>query len=416
MKINKLSFFVILSFSFLFSSCLKDKCEREVTYTKRVPILKNMEDVRIDISFQAPRELVQPGKIYYYNEHLFINEQKEGVHVFDNSNPSAPVNLGFLPIPGNVDIAIKNGILYADNYIDLIAINITTLTNPVLVKRVEGIYPIYNINQEGLLVDYKFEEVTEMRECDIDGVSFPNQFEDDVAVVFDANSSGSSSGTGGSLARFSIYQDYLYSIDYTELHVFDISQIENPTEVNRVSIGWEIETIFSYTDKLFIGSTSGMFIYDAADPVNPNYLSEYSHLYACDPVYVKEPYAYVTLRDGNAWCAENDNQLDLVNITDMTNIYLEKSFPMDNPHGLGIKGDNLFICEGDAGLKTFDIADPLTLDERLLSDLKNITSFDVIALPGADDLLLVIGDDGFYQYNAQDPANLQLLSHIPVRR
>jgi hypothetical protein len=413
MKSNKLFLLLILCTPLFFNSCLKDKCEREVTYIKTTTVFKTYAEIRSGISMEAPRLLEKPGKIYYYNNYLFINEQREGVHIFDNSNPENPVNIGFLMIPGNIDIAVKEGVLYADNYTDLLAINITDVSNPALLKRVEDVFPPLYVTTEGIAVYLEYEEVTETVDCDTDGIPIFNG-QDDIRFETAVADQGSSSGQGGSLARFTIYNNYLYTIDSYDLHVFDINQIENPNEVNQVSVGWEIETIFSYTDKLFIGSTTGMIILDAANPISPSYLSEYSHFYGCDPVFVKAPYAYVTLRSGNNFCADNGNQLDLVNISDLNAIYLEKSFAMDNPHGLSIKDNTLFICEGDAGLKTFDIESPLELDQHQLAHLKNIHSFDVISLPGAEDLLLVIGEDGFYQYNAQDPTNLRLLSHIPV--
>ncbi|MFT5168030.1 MAG: hypothetical protein ACI8P3_003269 [Saprospiraceae bacterium] len=413
MKINKLFLLLILSAPLFFNSCVKDKCEREITYVKTTTVFKTYDEIRSGISMEAPRDLVKPGKIYYYNNHLFINEQREGVHVFDNSFPENPVNLGFLKIPGNIDISIREGVLYADNYTDLLAISLSDISNPAILKRVEDVFPPLYIATEGIAVYYEYEEVTEVVDCNTEERRFSDDLFSGGFESTAADQSGNS-GQGGSLARFTIYDDYLYTIDNSDLHVFDINQIENPSEVNRVSVGWEIETIFSYTDKLFIGSTTGMIVMDAADPANPTYLSQYSHFYGCDPVFVKAPYAYVTLRSGNNFCADNGNQLDLVNISDLNAIYLEKSFAMDNPHGLSIKDNTLFICEGDAGLKTFDIETPLDLNKNQLAHIKNIHAFDVISLPGSDDLLLLIGEDGFYQYNAQDPTNLRLLSHIPV--
>lgn len=411
-------FFLLCSVTFFFSGCLKDKCEREYTYLKSVPIYHNLEEIRNSVAIENPKTLKMPGKIYYYNNFLFINEQKEGIHIFDNTDPRNPENIGFLKIPGNVDIAIRQDILYADSYIDLLAINIQDINNPVVVHRVEETFPVYGVTNDGLLIDYTYEEVTEMRECDIEGVV---QDQDDV-LVFAENSGGfdnsvrGNSGIGGSLARFSLYNNYLYAIDYSDLHVFDISQLSNPIEINQVNVGWDIETIFSYTDKLFIGSTTGMIIMDAATPTAPTYLSSYEHFLGCDPVFVKAPYAYVTLRSGNFFCADNGDQLDLVNITDMSAIYLEKSFEMNNPHGLSIKDNNLFICEGDFGIKAFDIQNPLQLDEHQLAHLKDLHAFDIISLPGTEDHILVIGEDGFYQYDVQNIEQPMLLSYIPVEQ
>lgn len=82
---------------------------------------------------------------------------------------------------------------------------------------------------------------------------------------------------------------------------------------------------------------------------------------------------------------------------------------MDNPHGLAIDGDILFICEGEYGLKVFDAGDKQSIDQNLLTHLKNIHAYDVIAI---DSHLMMVGDNGIYQYDYADPANLKLLSII----
>jgi hypothetical protein len=53
-----------------------------------------MEKVRKDIQMATPREMETTGKIYVYQQYLFINEPEKGVHIFDNSSPNSPINLG----------------------------------------------------------------------------------------------------------------------------------------------------------------------------------------------------------------------------------------------------------------------------------------------------------------------------------
>jgi len=420
MKSKILTFLVLAIIPFIFQSCLKDSCEREVTYIKTTPIFKTLEEIRSGIEMQAPRILEKPGKMYFYDNYIFINEQREGIHIIDNTNPEAPANIGFIQIPGNVDIAIRQNILYADNYIDLLSINISDVNNPQLVNRNKDVFPHLGEFPDGLLVYYHQEEVTETVDCTTnrnpnrrDGDQF-FLFAETGDVMFD-NSAGGLSGTGGSLARFALYDDYLYTIDNTSLHVFDISNLASPNQVNDVSVGWQIETLFSYKDKLFIGSTTGMIIMDASNPSLPTYLSRYTHFRGCDPVIVKDDYAYVTLRSGSN-CSQNGDQLDLVNISDIMNPYVEKTFPMENPYGLGIKENTLFLCEGKSGLKVFDIETPNELDKNLIDHEKGLFAYDVIPLPGSENILLLIGEDGFYQYNFDDPKNLKLLSHIAINR
>ena len=48
-------------------------------------------------------------------------------------------------------------------------------------------------------------------------------------------------------------------------------------------------------------------------------------------------------------CGGTANELDVVNIADKNNPYLLAAYDMQEPYGLGIDGNNLFICEGEFG-------------------------------------------------------------------
>lgn len=89
------------------------------------------------------------------------------------------------------------------------------------------------------------------------------------------------------------------------------------------------------------------------------------------------------------------------------------TFSMTNPHGLGKKGDLLFICDGSAGLKIYDASEPKTLGNKLIYSYPNIDAYDVIPI---GNLLVMIGDNGLYQYNYSDIKNITLLSKIEVKK
>ena len=202
-----------------------------------------------------------------------------------------------------------------------------------------------------------------------------------------------------------------YTVSQSSLQLFDIKVLEKPIKGKTIDIGRGIETIFPYKDKLFIGSTTGMFIYDNKNPEAPTQLSVFQHAMSCDPVVVNDNRAYVTLRSGTT-CNRGLNQLDIIDITNLRNPTLIKSYPMQNPHGLGIDFPNVFLCEGKQGLKSLDVQSDF--DVKQLQHLTGMDAYDVILLK--NNVLLMIGKDGLYQYDYSNAGQLKLLSTIPVKR
>ncbi|MFN8345261.1 MAG: hypothetical protein U0X91_09660 [Spirosomataceae bacterium] len=105
------------------------------------PIYASQTEMR-QVSTEAPQALRKPGKIYVRGNYLFINEQGKGLHLIDNADPRAPRKLSFIKIPGNVDIAVKGNLMYADNGRDFVVLDITDPTRIQLVKRIENAFPI----------------------------------------------------------------------------------------------------------------------------------------------------------------------------------------------------------------------------------------------------------------------------------
>ncbi len=414
---------ILIGFMFSISSCLKDSCEGTNTFIRYNPIYKTVDEIRQDIQILPPRSLENPGKIYYYKDHIIVNENREGLHIIDNTNPENPINISFIQIPGNVDMAVKGDMMYVDNYIDLLTIDISDPSNPVLQERLNDVFSSISLNSElGHLVYYEPTEETIEIDCSDPrwgNVSFwqgDSRFFDLNSVSSPlSNTSGGSAapaGVAGSMARFAIYNDFLYTIDNRDVDVFDITTVTNPALENTFAVSWDIETLFPYEDKMFIGAESGMYIYDMADASNPTYLSKFEHARACDPVFVKDNYAYVTLRDGTP-CEGFANQLDIIDITSLTNPTLVKSYDMSNPHGLSIKGNHIYICDGDSGLKVYNLED--VEDLELTDRVKNFDTYDIISLLGKD-IALVVGKDGLYQFDTTDPSDLKEISSIEINR
>ena len=222
----------------------------------------------------------------------------------------------------------------------------------------------------------------------------------------EAVSPSSGNGTSGSMARFALLGDYLYAItDNGNLQSFNVQETEKPLYVNSMYVGWNLETIFPYQNKLFIGSQNGMYIMSTTNPTTPELLSNYLHVTACDPVVAQGNYAYVTLRSGRTCNQIAPNQLEVIDISNPRNPLSVNTMPMTSPQGLGIDGAALFVC--DNGLKIFDASNPNNLVQKANF---NINAHDVIPMNGN---LMAIGNDGLYQYSYTD-STIELLSKIKI--
>jgi len=421
MKTIRLSF-LLQGFAviLLLASC-QDKVTR--TYQVNTPVYMSYSDLRTSFKSTSAQEIIQSGKIYFKDGFIYVNEFQKGIHIINNTDPENPINEKFIEIPGNVDLAIKGNILYADSYVDLLSIDISDLNNIREVDRDTSVFP-YIIPDYGIGIVESIDEskgvitgymVTEHTEDINDAGYFYERFlyRDDIYFATDKTYGGvgnESVGTGGSMARFTLVQNYLYAINNASLKLFNITQTNNPVFEKDLAISWNIETLFPYEDKLFIGSQTGMFVYSIQDPAHPEFISQFRHASSCDPVVVHGNYAYVTLRSGNL-CGASESQLDVIDISTIEDPQLIADYPMTEPYGLGIDDSVLFVCDGSAGLKIYNASDPLTIGSNLIASYSDNHAFDVIPL---GNVLVMIGIDGLYQYDYSDLNNIRELSHIDI--
>src|SRR5688572_24976820 len=117
----------LLLLSALFSGCMKDKTYR--TFTMHKPHYAVRQEVKDAAKLQEPQSLKDLGSFALYDNTMYITEKNKGIHVIDYSNPSNPVNKGFLPIPGNLGLSIRNNVLYADCFCELFVFKIISKDN-----------------------------------------------------------------------------------------------------------------------------------------------------------------------------------------------------------------------------------------------------------------------------------------------
>jgi hypothetical protein len=360
--------------------------------------MKNILSVLILLAFaihtNAQEVEGKAGKIWYSNDHLYVNIVDKGILVIDNNNPKKPEKLGFIQIPGNVDLAVKGEVLYANNYDDFIALDIKNLEK---------------INEKSVLkrFDAVFTQFKEKKDKeDIKWIKpSPNNWV--------ASSSGMiSTSKGGSMACFALVNDYLYTLTPNAIETFEVKKTDHPKRAGKTRIsGDTYETIFSNGENLFVGAQGGMYIFGLDNPNEPKPIGEYHHLQSCDPVVVEGDLAYVTLRDGNI-CGRNEaiNRLEIVDISNPSNPQRVSSNPLTNPRGLAVDKSYVFVCDGDEGLKIIDANNPRNV--RLVETYNDIsTAYDIINIPSKK-LLILVGGESVIQYDYSSIQQLKQLSLV----
>jgi len=398
----------------LLTSCLKDHCSEK--YRAYFPIYKSRESLLGEVGLKTPMDIVSAGKIFIYGNYIFINDVDKGIHIIDNTSPASPKQIGFLNIQGNLDLWVKNNLLYADCFDNLLVLDISQIQDIHLVESLPNVFPqrLYDgitiDENKGYIIGWEQRDTTVTIECGDNGNIFPAYRGANGFYALSYSSSNNSSfvppvGIAGSLTRFNVTGNYLYCIDNSTIHSFNIGQ-QKPLKQSDVPIGFGIETIYSSNNNLFLGTTTGVLIYSLSNPALPAYINKMQHVRTCDPVITDGVYSFLTLRGGSP-CGGFTNQMDVLDVKDLNNVSLIKSYPLNNPYGLGMDNKYIFICDDGYGVRIFDRYDIKNMVEKNKISVENPR--DIIVL---NQILLIMTDKNIVQYDFSDINNVQFISKL----
>ncbi len=216
-------------------------------------------------------------------------------------------------------------------------------------------------------------------------------------------------GAGGSTARFTIVGNYLYAVDNKKLKSFDISNTStSPVLRATTDIGLNIETIFPYQDKLFIGSSTTMYIFSLTNPDKPVQIgkAEYIIRMSCDPVVAIDSTAYATL-NGSSRCGGSTSALVVYDIKNPNSPQFKTQLSLSGPYGLGVRDSALYVCEGVGGLNVYNIRN--TYSPQYVRRITGETFFDVIPY---GNILICQVSNGISLYDISNRHQPVLLSRI----
>jgi hypothetical protein len=111
-------------------------------HAKFEPIFMARTEMENSTALLGPRTIESPGKIWVYGNYILVIEQFRGVHIVDNIDQNNPQNIAFIRVDGCTDVAVNNDIIYANNAVDMIGIQVnSTLDNIEVISRNRNALP-----------------------------------------------------------------------------------------------------------------------------------------------------------------------------------------------------------------------------------------------------------------------------------
>lgn len=223
-------------------------------------------------------------------------------------------------------------------------------------------------------------------------------------------------GQSGSITRFAVFQNHMYVLNLNEVQTYDLSDPDHPALVHRLPTEYGLETITLYDNTIFLGSTQFLYILDISDPAAPKIQGKSDRVLelgfgGCDPVVVKDNYAYSTIKIIENVCGRVSSESALVvyDISDYSNPTIVGTYFLGIPNGLGYKDNYLFVCdEGVDLLRVFDISNPLELVETTQT-LAITDPYDLIVY---GEKMIVSTKTGFEIFDLTDLSEVRKIGQI----
>ena len=231
----------------------------------------------------------------------------------------------------------------------------------------------------------------------------------------DAAEIGLDQGQAGSITRFAVYGNFMYALNPNEVSTYSLQNPDKPQLVHTLRTDYGLETIIIYDNTIYLGSRTSLYILGIDDPAAPRILAQTGRfdflLGGCDPVVVKDNYAYSTVKIIENICGQVGARSALLvyDVSIKTAPINVGLYIMSLPNGLGIKGDYLLVCdEGTNRVEVYDISDPQALQLTPYS----FPVIDPVDLIIKDDKAIVSSKTEFRFFDLSDMSQIRPLGSI----
>jgi hypothetical protein len=133
------AFVCLVGLNSCFFSSTPDDFEPIAIYN---PVIMERSEFEQSVEVLPPTAIVNAGKIYIKDGFTFINDVNRGFHVYNYSNPSNPVAVAFIKVPGATDLSIRDNVLYINQAVDLLTLLYDTSANALVIQdRDRDVFP-----------------------------------------------------------------------------------------------------------------------------------------------------------------------------------------------------------------------------------------------------------------------------------
>jgi len=217
-----------------------------------------------------------------------------------------------------------------------------------------------------------------------------------------------------------IHNQYMYQLwqnpasgKRRRLRVYNIQNAANPILIQDINASYSdnVKSLFIYDEHLYLRSDYSATSYSLAIPESPERVGSNGFMSSCTPILFYKTYMFASAAK-NPECGYNSSSLDLIDISNKSRPNMVKSYSFEDPRGMAIKDQLMYLCDGVKGLLILDISNPLNIQVlRTLDSIKNTFEAKI-----EGNTLFLNGSEAVYQYDCSDPLNLVLISKIEIEQ
>ncbi len=311
-------------------------------------------DVSDPASPKMVGEIETPGiirDIYVWRHYAYIATGRDGLRVIDVSDPSKPVEAGYMPMWFITSLTGARGVIYASNHTNVAIINITAPTGPEKENTINTYEKNWDIS---LLINSR-------------------------TYLCIANSNAG-------------------------LRIFDVTNIYDVVEVVTIETLGSVRDVFISGEYAYVAAYNKMYIIDLSDPSDPEIVGSFQTRYQFCNIFVSGGHAYVTDElHGGLWIIDVSNPANPV-----TKSYFHPG--SGGSEGIFVKDQCAYVAHGSAGLQILDISSPG--NPQKISYFETGGRLGSIVVLG--DYAYTIGGTSLVIFDVSDPAHPEYHSSVLI--